>query len=127
MSGPAQGEQAHGEQPRGAQGQSEQGRSPNAPGTKVQREELWRAWVDEACVALGVDPARVDIRAVLDLTRDIAHGVDRPMAPVGSFVLGLAAGAQGAEADLAALRAALRGTIPAQPLGVDDAREDDSR
>jgi hypothetical protein len=49
-------------------------------------------WVDAACAELGLDPAAVDQRAVLDLARQVAHQVDRPAAPVTAFLLGLAVG-----------------------------------
>ncbi|QRO86772.1 NTP transferase domain-containing protein [Kytococcus sedentarius] len=52
--------------------------------------EEWRTWLTEVCAAFDLDPAQVDVRAVLDLTKEVAHGVDRPMAPVTAFVLGLA-------------------------------------
>ena len=49
------------------------------------------------------------------LTKEIAHGFARPMAPVGSYILGLAIGARaatGAPADPDALSAAIRATFP---------------
>ncbi len=49
-------------------------------------------WLQAACAELGIDPASVDLRAVLDLTRDVARGVDRPAAPVTAYLLGVAAG-----------------------------------
>ena len=49
-------------------------------------------WVDAACAELGLDPAVVDQRVVLDLARQVAHQVDRPAAPVTAFLLGLAVG-----------------------------------
>lgn len=74
-------------------------------------EERWRAWIVEACEAVGTDPAQVDVRTIHGLTKRIAHNFDRPMAPVGAFILGLAVGAQGRDADLAALRASLESTF----------------
>ncbi|MBG0816843.1 DUF6457 domain-containing protein [Planomonospora sp. ID82291] len=50
-------------------------------------------WTALVCRELGVDPARVDRDALLDLTRDVAHGVARPAAPLTAYVLGLAQGA----------------------------------
>jgi Domain of unknown function (DUF6457) len=50
-------------------------------------------WIDAACAELGIDRGEVEVRAVLDLARDVAHQVDRPAAPVTSFLLGLAVGA----------------------------------
>lgn len=59
-------------------------------------------WTAAACRALGVDAAAGDHqRLVLDLARDVAHGVERPAAPVSTFLLGLAAG-QGADVEQAA-------------------------
>lgn len=56
-------------------------------------------WVDAVRAALGVDVA-VDIDAILDLARDAAHNVDRPAAPVTTYLLGaaVAAGADPAHA-----------------------------
>lgn len=50
-------------------------------------------WIAVASAELGVDPAAVDVRLILDLARDVAHQVDRPAAPVTAFLLGLAASA----------------------------------
>ncbi|WP_175477207.1 DUF6457 domain-containing protein [Ruania alba] len=47
-------------------------------------------WVRHACTELGVDPELVDLRALLDMTRDVAHHVDRPAAPVTAYLVGLA-------------------------------------
>jgi hypothetical protein len=49
-------------------------------------------WMEVACAELGLDPATVDERAILDLTRDVAHQVDRPAAPLTAFLLGVAVG-----------------------------------
>lgn len=49
-------------------------------------------WIEAACGELGLDPASVDTRAVLDLARDVARGVDRPAAPVTAYLLGVAVG-----------------------------------
>lgn len=50
-------------------------------------------WLVEAAKALGldpvVDPAR-DTVLILDLAREVAHGVARPAAPLTSYLLGLA-------------------------------------
>ncbi|GII32142.1 DUF6457 domain-containing protein [Planotetraspora mira] len=50
-------------------------------------------WTALVCRELGIDPARVDRDAVLDLTRDVAHGVARPAAPLTAYLVGLAQGA----------------------------------
>ncbi|HET6966851.1 MAG TPA: DUF6457 domain-containing protein [Ornithinibacter sp.] len=78
-------------------------------------EQQWHAWIAEACAAVGVDPDDVDVAAIHRLSRDIAHGFARPMAPVGSYILGLAVGARtarGLEVDQESLSAALRSTFP---------------
>jgi hypothetical protein len=62
-------------------------------------------WVHELAEALEVDPAVVDVEAVLDLARDAAHGVSRPAAPISTFLAGYAAARSGG--DPAAVRAAL--------------------
>ena len=49
-------------------------------------------WTDAACAELGIDPASVDLRQILDLARDAAHQVERPAAPVTAFLLGVAVG-----------------------------------
>ncbi|GAA3823673.1 hypothetical protein GCM10022226_50290 [Sphaerisporangium flaviroseum] len=50
-------------------------------------------WTALVCKELGLDPEQVDRDAVLDLTRDVAHGVARPAAPLTAYLLGLAQGA----------------------------------
>jgi len=47
-------------------------------------------WLDELTDALGEAPLdRAHIGAMLRLSREVAHGVDRKMAPVSTFVAGL--------------------------------------
>jgi hypothetical protein len=59
-------------------------------------------WDDEVRAALGLAPATGDERKlVLDLARDVAHGVVRPAAPVSAYLLGLAVG-RGADPERAA-------------------------
>lgn len=49
-------------------------------------------WTRLACAELGLEPGTVDTRAVLDLARDVAHGVARPAAPLTAYLLGVAVG-----------------------------------
>ena len=77
------------------------------------------SWVDDLTQALGEGPlARAHIGSMLKLSRDVAHGVDRKLAPVSTFVAGLHVArrtAEGASAD-EALREVLNaaaGLIPA--------------
>lgn len=48
-------------------------------------------WQDVVLVELGL-AGPVDRDAILDLSRDVAHHVARPAAPLTAFLLGLAAG-----------------------------------
>ena len=49
----------------------------------------WR-WLDSLTEALGEPPVdRVHIGAMLKLSRDVAHGVERKLAPLSTFVAGL--------------------------------------
>lgn len=59
-------------------------------------------WTSVVCLELGLDPAVVDVRAVLDLARDVAHAVDRPAAPVTAYLLGVAVGEGRPVAEVAA-------------------------
>ena len=47
-------------------------------------------WIDELCDALDVD-AEFDESLVLDVARDAAHNVERPAAPITTYLLGYAA------------------------------------
>lgn len=49
-------------------------------------------WAEAACRELGLDPAALDAKLVLDLARDVAHGVARPAAPLTTYLLGVAVG-----------------------------------
>jgi hypothetical protein len=48
-------------------------------------------------------PKDVDARAVLDLARDVAHTVERPAAPITTYLVGVAVGG-GMSLDVAAER-----------------------
>lgn len=59
-------------------------------------------WLAAAAEELGVEPLdRAGRDRLLDVTRDVAHGVARPAAPLTAFLLGLAIGS-GADPDAAA-------------------------
>jgi hypothetical protein len=51
------------------------------------------SWIEAACAELDVRADEATVRVILDLARDVAHQVERPAAPVTSFLLGLAVGA----------------------------------
>jgi molybdopterin-guanine dinucleotide biosynthesis protein A len=65
----------------------------------AEEDRDMQEWVDAVREALGVDVA-MDIDTILDVARDAAHGVDRPAAPVTTYLLGaaVAAGADPAQA-----------------------------
>ncbi len=69
----------------------------------------WDAWVAKACQAVGVDPSDVDIVAIHALTKQVARRGDRPLAPVSSYILGLAVARGG---DVAELIAQIEATLP---------------
>ncbi|XRQ15590.1 DUF6457 domain-containing protein [Actinomadura welshii] len=53
---------------------------------------LLEDWINAACGELGVERCEIDRDLVLDLARDVAHGVARPGAPLTAYLLGLAVG-----------------------------------
>lgn len=54
--------------------------------------EALDAWLQAAAAELGLDAAEVDIATILNVAKDVAHGVARPAAPLSTFLLGLAVG-----------------------------------
>ena len=60
-------------------------------------------WADVVCLEFDLPAASVDIRLILDMARDVAHGVDRPAAPLTAYLLGLAV-AQGHPLEASAAR-----------------------
>lgn len=64
-------------------------------------------WVAAAGAALGLQDA-VDLDLLLDVARDVAHGVERKAAPVTTYLLGVAVGHG---ADPAEAAQALRGAL----------------
>jgi hypothetical protein len=49
-------------------------------------------WNGAVCGELGLDPASLDVPVILDMARDVAHGVARPAAPLTAYLLGVAVG-----------------------------------
>jgi Domain of unknown function (DUF6457) len=78
-------------------------------------------WLDQLAAALGVDPpSQAETGRILAAARDVAHGVERRITPLSTFVLGMAverAVADGTPREAALDRAieALRGSIPSEP------------
>jgi Domain of unknown function (DUF6457) len=73
-----------------------------------------QGWFEAACAELGVRADDTTVRVILDLARDVAHQVERPAAPVTSFVLGLAVGAGISLEEAAERLRALAAAWPAQ-------------
>jgi hypothetical protein len=49
-------------------------------------------WTGAVCAELGLDPEDATQKTVLNLARVVAHTVDRPAAPLTSYLLGFAVG-----------------------------------
>ena len=58
-------------------------------------------WVTAARAELGLEDS-VDLGLLLDVARDVAHGVERRAAPVTTYLLGLAVGRGATPEDAAA-------------------------
>lgn len=71
-----------------------------------------REWVEAVKAELGLD-AEVDVDLILDVAKDAAHGVQRPAAPVSTYLLGLAVGAGADPATAAAAIERLAQSWPA--------------
>ena len=52
-------------------------------------------WIDELCDVLDIE-TEVDEALILDLARAAAHNVERPAAPITTYLLGYAAGEKNA-------------------------------
>lgn len=75
--------------------------------TMADNVPLWRDWLTTVAALTGENLSDADVRTVLGLTKDVAHNVDRPMAPVTAFLLGVALGKGHNDATLEELAAAL--------------------
>ena len=69
-------------------------------------------WVDAVCLDLDLSATDVQplVHGALDLTRDVAHGIERPAAPITLLLLGLAA--QGDPGRIPALVDRVRELLP---------------
>jgi hypothetical protein len=76
----------------------------------------WTNLLKQELGLAGDRDLEVDVRRILDLARVAAHQVDRPAAPLTTFLVGYAAGLRGGGADvvreLSALAAALAEAQP---------------
>ena len=55
----------------------------------------WQAWIEQVCRDLDVPAAAVDVTLIHALSKQVAHGIARPLAPVSTFILGMALGRAG--------------------------------
>jgi hypothetical protein len=77
-------------------------------------------WLAEAADVLGIEREAVQRDLLLELTRDVAHAVTRPAAPLTAFLVGLAAGkAGGSAADVQAAVARLMQALASRPAASD--------
>jgi hypothetical protein len=49
-------------------------------------------WMGTVRANLGIPADAIDMKVVLDLARDVAHGVARPAAPLTAYLVGVAVG-----------------------------------
>ena len=74
-----------------------------------------KQWIDavrtELDISVDVD---IDIDTILDTARDAAHAIERPAAPVTTYLLGYAAALGGDVTEAAAKIALLASTWPAK-------------
>jgi hypothetical protein len=70
-------------------------------------------WTDTVREALDLGP--VDTQLVLDLARDVAHGVMRPAAPLSAYLMGLAVGRGVEPRQAAAIISDLASDWPSSP------------
>lgn len=54
-------------------------------------------WIRSLSEALRLDPDGVDRDGILDLTKDAAHRVARPAAPLTAYLVGVAVGKSGGD------------------------------
>ncbi len=89
---------------------------PVSPPDAPSPPDALDTWV--ARLRAELDLPDVDAAALLDLARDVAHGVARPAAPLTTFLVGLAAGRAGGQpGDVATVTARVRDLLP--PSGAD--------
>lgn len=58
---------------------------------KQPDDGTWRPWADRACDVLGLEPGAVDLPTVLGIAAEVAQ-FKRPMAPVATYLVGVAVG-----------------------------------
>jgi hypothetical protein len=81
-------------------------------------------WVEAACGELGLTPADVETKTLLDVARDVAHRVLRPGAPITAYLMGVAVGRGADPAAVAARISALALAWPARTEAPEEARSE---
>ncbi len=81
-------------------------------------------WIDELCDVLDLE-TEVDEALILDLARAAAHNVERPAAPITTYLLGFAAGQTRADPDKIERLAGLAQSLAEGWDRPADARDDD--
>ena len=82
----------------------------------------WTAAASHALQSdLGVDLPEVDMQLLLDIARDAAHAVDRPAAPVTTYLLGYAAALAGGGDKVGEAAATLRRLAAEWDIGLHQA------
>ncbi len=80
-------------------------------------------WIDDLAHALGEEPlSPQEVDTLLGVARDVAHGVERKITPLSTFLLGAAVGrrlaaGEGRAEVLPSTLETLRGTMPEVPAG----------
>jgi hypothetical protein len=81
------------------------------------------AWLDELATRLGLDALSADERSrILSVARDVAHGVERRLTPLATFLLGAAVARRASEG--ATTEQALREAVEVVASLVPDAEPD---
>lgn len=57
--------------------------------------EVTPVWLKQVAATLGIPESEIPVNPLLDLTREVAHNVERKSAPLTTFLIGLAAGKTG--------------------------------
>ena len=81
-------------------------------------------WIDELCDVLELEDAEIDEGLILDLARDAAHKVERPAAPITTFLVGFAAAQRGGSVEDIELLAG-RAQVLAEKWAGDEVTPDD--
>jgi len=80
-------------------------------------------WIDGLCDVLDID-VEIDEALVLDVAREAAHNIERPAAPISTYLLGYAAALHDADPDtieeLAAKAMALAERFGGEEVSADD-------